>query len=62
MVAAETANGVTIRRADQTGETVARPDVEELRGTGLSCMQEGLEKRLTYQEMADLLAYLSAAK
>ncbi len=62
MITAETANGVTIRRADQTSETVARPDVEELHSTGLSFMPEGLEKRLTYQEMADLLAYLSSAK
>ncbi|HVS34945.1 MAG TPA: PVC-type heme-binding CxxCH protein [Gemmataceae bacterium] len=62
MITAETANGVTIRRADQTSEMVARPEIDELRSTGLSFMPEGLEKRLTYQEMADLLAYLGAAK
>ena len=62
MITAETANGVTIRRADQTSETAARPDIDELRSTGLSFMPEGLEKRVGYQEMADLLAYLNAAK
>ena len=41
MITAETANGVTIRRADQTSETVARPEIDELRGTGLSFMPEG---------------------
>ena len=62
MITAETANGVTIRRADQGSETTARPDIDELRGTGLSFMPEGLEKRVGYQEMADLLAYLNSVK
>jgi hypothetical protein len=33
-----------------------------MHSTGLSFMPEGLEKRVSYQEMADLLAYLNSAK
>ncbi len=62
MITAETANGVTLRRVDQTSEIVARPDIDDLHSTGLSFMPEGLEKRLDYQTMADLLAYLNTAK
>ena len=62
MISNETANGVTIRRVDQTSETVPRANIDELRSTGLSFMPEGLEKQLDYQAMADLLAYLKSIK
>jgi putative membrane-bound dehydrogenase-like protein len=60
MITAETANGLTLRRADGTSETVARIDIEELRSTGVSFMPEGLEKQIDVPAMADLLAYLKA--
>jgi putative membrane-bound dehydrogenase-like protein len=59
MIVSETANGVTIRRVDQTSETVPRADIDELRSTGQSFMPEGLEKQLDHQAMADLLAHLT---
>jgi putative membrane-bound dehydrogenase-like protein len=62
MIVSETANGVTIRRVDQTSETVPRADIDELRSTGQSFMPEGLEKQLDHQAMADLLAYLTKAR
>jgi putative membrane-bound dehydrogenase-like protein len=62
MISAETANSITIRRADGTSETVPRVAIEELRGTGLSFMPEGLEKQITVQGMADLIAYLNSAR
>ena len=62
MIVSETANGVTIRRVDQTSETVPRADIDELRSTGQSFMPEGLEKQLDQQAMADLLAYLTRAR
>ena len=58
MITAETANSLTLRRADGTSETVLRIDIEELRSTGLSFMPEGLEKQIDVPAMADLLAYL----
>jgi putative membrane-bound dehydrogenase-like protein len=62
MIAAETANSLTVRRNDGTSETILRVDVAELRSTGLSFMPEGLEKQVDLQGMADLLAYLSSIK
>jgi putative membrane-bound dehydrogenase-like protein len=62
MITTETANGITIRRADGTSETVPRIEIEELRSTGMSFMPEGLEKQIDVQGMADLLAYLNSIK
>ena len=62
MIAAETANSLTIRRADGTTETVLRIHIDELRSTGLSFMPEGLEKQIDVPAMADLLAYLNSIK
>jgi hypothetical protein len=44
MITAETANSLTIRQADGTTETILRIHIDQLHGTGLSFMPEGLEK------------------
>ena len=62
MIAAETANSLTIRKPDGGEETVPRLQIEELRSTGLSFMPEGLEKQIDVPAMADLLAYLNGVK
>ncbi|MFN0050925.1 MAG: PVC-type heme-binding CxxCH protein, partial [Planctomycetales bacterium] len=62
MIADETANSLTIRRADGTQETILRIHIEELRSTGLSFMPEGLEKLIDVPSMGDLLAYLNSIK
>ena len=61
MIASETANSVTLRRAENATDTVERVDIEELRSSGLSIMPEGLEKQIDPAAMADLLAYLMSA-
>ncbi|REJ72849.1 MAG: cytochrome C [Planctomycetota bacterium] len=60
MITAESANSLTIRKPDNTTDTILRVDIEELQSTGLSFMPEGLEKQLDHQAMADLLAYLNS--
>jgi putative heme-binding domain-containing protein len=60
MITAETATGLTLRRADGTSESVLRIDIDELRSTGVSFMPEGLEKQIDMPAMADLLAYLNS--
>ncbi len=62
MIAAETANSLTLRKADNTNETILRVNIDELKSTGLSFMPEGLEKQLDVAAMADVLAYLNASK
>ncbi len=62
MIAAETANSLTLRKPDNTSETILRVNIDELKSTGLSFMPEGLEKQLDLAAMADVLAYLNSIK
>jgi putative membrane-bound dehydrogenase-like protein len=62
LIAAESATSVTLKRGEDAGDTVLRNNIEELRSTGLSLMPDGVEKQLTKQEMADLIAYLLSLK
>ena len=61
IVAAETANSVTLKRAEEITESIPRDEIEQLRSSGLSIMPEGLEKQIDPAAMADLLAYLLQA-
>jgi putative membrane-bound dehydrogenase-like protein len=58
IIVAETASSITLKRAENQTEVVLRQDVDEIESTGLSLMPEGLEKTITVEEMADLLAFL----
>jgi putative membrane-bound dehydrogenase-like protein len=62
MIQTETANNLIIRRVDGTTVELRRGDIDELQSTGLSFMPEGLEKQVTLQQMADLLAYLESIR
>ena len=61
MIGDETANSITLARAEGESDTVLRTDVDEMLNTGLSIMPEGLEEQITKQEMADLIGYLMSA-
>ncbi len=58
MILSETASSVTLVRAEKKTETILRKDIDIMKSTGLSLMPEGLEKDLSPEAMADLLAYL----
>jgi putative heme-binding domain-containing protein len=60
LLAAETATGITLRGQQAKDETILRGDVETLLGTAKSLMPEGLEKDVSKQDAADLIAYLTA--
>lgn len=62
MIAEESAVSLTLRRDENKQDVVLRQNIDEVRGTGLSLMPEGLEKTITQQDMADLLAYLRGVK
>lgn len=62
VISSETPTSITLRRAEGAVETILRSDIEELSSTGKSIMPEGLEKQISPQEMADLLAYLLGSK
>ncbi|HEU0008977.1 MAG TPA: PVC-type heme-binding CxxCH protein, partial [Verrucomicrobiae bacterium] len=58
ILTAETANSITLRAPGGHEETLLRSDLNQLTSSGLSLMPDGLEKALTPQDMADLLAAL----
>jgi putative heme-binding domain-containing protein len=62
MIQAETANSVTFIRGEGLKDVVSRANIETLKSTGLSLMPEGLEKDITVEAMADLIAYLMNLK
>jgi putative membrane-bound dehydrogenase-like protein len=58
VIAGETAASITLRRAENVTEEILRQNIDEIANTGKSLMPEGLEQKITAQEMADLLQYL----
>ena len=60
MIATQTPASITLKRDQNITATVLRKDIETITSSGKSLMPEGLEKKLSLQEMADLLEFLSA--
>lgn len=60
IIAAETANAITLRRAEGKEDVVLRSNIEEMASTGVSLMPEGLEKELTQQQLADVIAFVKS--
>lgn len=59
LLAAETSQTVTLRRAEGAEDTISRDQIEELIPSGKSLMPEGLEQKLTPHQLADLLEFLT---
>jgi putative heme-binding domain-containing protein len=62
LIAEETAAAVTLRRAENKQDTVLRQNIDEMAASGKSLMPDGLEQKVTVQELADLLAFLLQRK
>ena len=60
IIAQESPVSVTLRQAERKEQKILRSDIELLKDTGRSLMPEDLEKSITVQQMADLLAWLNA--
>jgi putative heme-binding domain-containing protein len=58
MLADETGNSVTLQGQEGKQQTILRSDLEALQASGKSLMPEGLEKDVTPQDMANVIAYL----
>jgi putative heme-binding domain-containing protein len=58
LITAETANSIELMDAQGKAHTILRIDIEELANTGISFMPEGLEKELTPQNLADVMAFV----
>ncbi len=59
ILASETATSITLRGQEGKDQVLLRGELEEFQGTGKSLMPEGLEKELTKQNLADVIAYLT---
>ena len=57
-VVSETENSLTIRTATGADEAILRKNIESLINSGLSLMPDGLEKTMSKEDMANLIAYL----
>ena len=62
IIAAESAAGLTLRRADAKEDRILRTQIEQLASTGKSLMPEGLEKDIPPPEMADLIAFIKSLR
>jgi putative heme-binding domain-containing protein len=58
IIASETAAALTLKRAEGVSDEVPRSQIEAITSTGLSLMPDGLEKGLTAQDFADLIAFV----
>jgi putative heme-binding domain-containing protein len=62
IVAVESATSVVLRRAEKAEDTVLRAQIETMTDTGKSLMPDGLEKDLSKQDIANVIAYLMNLK
>ncbi|MCP4786279.1 MAG: c-type cytochrome [Fuerstiella sp.] len=62
IIAAETANSITLKRAEAKQDVVLRTNIDELIASGVSLMPEGLEKDLKPQDLADVIAFVKSIK
>jgi putative heme-binding domain-containing protein len=61
VIAGETPGAITLRGGTENGdETILRTNIAEIRASSLSLMPDGLEKSMSRQDIADVIAYLRA--
>ncbi len=61
VLAAESATSVTLRKEQAADETILRKDIEVMAASTNSMMPENLEKEVSPQDVADLIAWLRQA-
>ncbi len=60
ILSSESSNSVTLTAAEGKQFMLLRAEIDELRATGKSLMPEGMEKDLSHQAVADLIAFLKS--
>jgi putative membrane-bound dehydrogenase-like protein len=60
IIASETQGAISLRNVGTPEKTIRREDIKSLKALSMSIMTEGLEKQITVDEMADLLAFLKS--
>ncbi len=59
VLAAETGESLTLRAQEGKDQVLLRKNIETLQRTGKSLMPEGLERDLSGQDLADVMAYVA---
>jgi putative heme-binding domain-containing protein len=60
IIASETPGAITLRNVGTAEKTISRQDIKSIEALSMSIMTEGLEKQISVDEMADLLAFLKS--
>jgi putative heme-binding domain-containing protein len=60
IISSETPGAISLRNIGAAEKTIRRQDIKSLKALPMSIMTEGLEKQITVDEMADLLAFLKS--
>jgi putative membrane-bound dehydrogenase-like protein len=60
MIAVETPSSITLRRAEKAEDTILRAQIDTVQATNKSLMPDEMEKLLTMQDVADVIAYLQS--
>jgi len=58
IIAVEAPSSITLRRAEKAEDTILRNQIDEIQATAKSLMPDELEKQLSKQDLADVIAYL----
>lgn len=58
MIAEESPVSLTLKQAENKQQILQREQIAEVKATGLSLMPEGFERKLSPQDLADLIAFL----
>lgn len=62
LLASESGESIALVQSDGKSKTLLRENLDELISTGKSLMPEGLEKDLSAQDLADVIAYLNTTE
>ncbi len=62
ILAAETSTSITLRAAEGKDQVLLRTEIDELQSHGKSLMPDGLEKELSRQDLADVIAFATAGQ
>jgi putative heme-binding domain-containing protein len=62
IIAEESAAALVLKRAEGASDVIPREQIETVASTGISLMPEGLEKGLSTQDLADLIAFVRSIR
>ncbi|MHC4874908.1 MAG: PVC-type heme-binding CxxCH protein [Planctomycetota bacterium] len=62
IIVAESAASITLRRAEGKEDIVPRSEIDQLVSSGRTLMPEGLEKDVSKQDIADLIAFIKSLR